>query len=232
MTNVNRMDMLCFQFKASFSPCTIFQLLHYDLEKLEHQLAEMIRRAPHFFQGAPVVIDLEKVKPFGVLNFAHIKQLLLAHNMIPIGARNGSQAQQEAAAIAGLPLVNIGKSNTHHPVEKKAPMATPTKLITHPIRSGMQVYAKGGDLIVTGSISPGAEIMADGHIHVYGPLRGRALAGVQGHQQARIFCRHLDAELVSIAGYYLTNEDMQTFSRQDGMMQVYLDNQQIRIEVI
>ena len=104
--------------------------------------------------------------------------------------------------------------------------------MTVPIRSGMQVYAKDTDLIVTASVSPGAELFADGNIHVYGPLRGRALAGVQGNMQARIFCRTLEAELVSIAGYYLTKEDMQTFTAKDGMVQIYLDNEQIRIEAI
>ena len=87
--------------------------------------------------------------------------------------------------------------------------ATPrTRLVTQPVRSGTQIYARGADLIVTAAVSPGAEIIADGNIHVYGPLRGRALAGAAGDAEARIFCSRFEAELVSIAGRYLVSEQM------------------------
>ena len=82
------------------------------------------------------------------------------------------------------------------------------RLITQPVRSGTQVYARGGDLVVTAAVSPGAELVADGNIHVYGPLRGRALAGAGGDAEARIFCSRLEAELVSIAGRYLVSEQL------------------------
>lgn len=223
----------CFQFKASFSPCTIFQILRYDLEAIEQQLTELIARAPNLFHGAPVVIDLEKVKTLGAMNFTKLKALLAANNLIPVGARCGSEEQHEEAAASGLPLMNIGKSviDINAPAKTQEPI-TKTKLISQPIRSGMQVYAKDGDLIITGQVSPGAEIMADGYIHVYGPLRGRALAGVQGNTEARIFCRHLEAELVSIAGYYLTKEEMQAFPKYDGVIQIYLEGEQVRIEAV
>ena len=91
------------------------------------------------------------------------------------------------------------------PVERAA--ANPrSRLITQPVRSGMQLYAKGGDLVVVAPVSPGAELIADGHIHVYGALRGRALAGAAGDTDARIFAQRLEAELVSIAGRYLVSE--------------------------
>ncbi|MBO3274416.1 septum site-determining protein MinC [Pseudomonas schmalbachii] len=97
-------------------------------------------------------------------------------------------------------------------VEKQAepapPAARPTKLITSPVRGGVQIYAAGGDLIVLAPVSPGAELLADGNIHVYGPMRGRALAGVKGDTSARIFCQQLGAELVSIAGNYKVAEDL------------------------
>ena len=82
-----------------------------------------------------------------------------------------------------------------------------SRLITTPIRSGQQVYAQGGDLIIAASVSPGAELLADGNIHVYGTLRGRALAGINGNENARIFCYGLEAELVSIAGQYKVFEE-------------------------
>ena len=85
---------------------------------------------------------------------------------------------------------------------------TPSKIITTPIRSGQQVYAPGGDLIIMAAVSAGAEVLADGNIHVYGALRGRALAGVKGDTSARIFCQSLEAELVSIAGTFKVDEDL------------------------
>jgi septum site-determining protein MinC len=221
----------CFQFKASFAPCTILQMSRYDLDALESQLAEAIRKAPNFFIGSPVLVDLEKIKNFGSLNFTKIKQILIAGGLAPIGVRGGSEEQMIEAATAGLPQVNIGKSTLTETPKKKAEEPTSTtKLITTPIRSGMQVYARGGDLIVVGHVSPGAELLADGHIHVYGVLRGRALAGVQGNTQARIFCNTLEAELVSIAGFYLTKEDIQLLPEKQERMQIYLEDEQVRIK--
>ncbi len=148
-----------------------------------------------------------------------------------MGVRNGNSQQLQQAASQGLPTLSIGKlTPTESP--QKTPEKNFTKLITSPIRSGMQVYAKEADLIVTAPVSAGAELLADGHIHVYGPLRGRALAGVQGNQDARIFCRALEAELISIAGYYLTKEDIEPPTVSHGMIQIYLDNEQVRIETI
>jgi septum site-determining protein MinC len=83
-----------------------------------------------------------------------------------------------------------------------------TKLITQPVRSGAQIYARGTDLVITNTVSAGAEIIADGHIHVYGALRGRAIAGASGDTEARIFASKLEAELVSVAGRYLVSESI------------------------
>lgn len=225
----------CFQFKASFAPCAILQLNRYDLEVLANQLVETIQRAPNFFIGSPVLIDLEKVKTLGPMDFAHIKQILLNNALVPMGVRGGSDEQMAAAATVGLPQMNIGKSipttTEANPQKKTEEVTSSTKIVTTPIRSGMQVYARGGDLIVIGHVSPGAELLADGHIHVYGALRGRALAGVQGNVAARIFCNTLEAELVSIAGYYLTKEDMQLLPKQE-MNQIFLEEEQVRIKGI
>lgn len=229
---------VCFQFKASFAPCTILQLSRYDLAALEQQLAEAIRRAPNFFIGSPVLIDLEKINTVEVIDFSRIKQIVMSHGLAPMGVRGGNEGHMIAAATAGLPQVNIGKSSK---VEQKqdvvkekteAPAVSATRIITTPIRSGMQIYARGGDLVVIAPVSPGAELMADGHIHVYGPLRGRALAGVQGNTEARIFCSSLEAELVSIAGFYVTKDEMQIFSSKQEMIQIYLEREHVKISRI
>ncbi len=113
--------------------------------------------------------------------------------------------------------------------EEQQPQAAPSKVVVHPVRSGRQIYAQGGDLIVLASISPGAELIADGHIHVYGALRGRALAGIAGNPQARIFCRSLEAELVSVAGYWRVRDDIPE-ELIGKPVQIYLGNEQVVIE--
>ncbi len=222
----------CFQLKTSFAPCTILQMARYDLEALQQELTDVIDRAPNFFLGAPIVIDLEKINTVTDVNFGKLKEILNALNLVPMGARNGSPEQMMIAATYGLPALSIGKLSHSDTSSKKKVDKAQTKLVTSPIRSGAQVYAKDADLIVTAPVSAGAELLADGHIHVYGPLRGRALAGVQGNINARIFCHTLEAELISIAGYYLTKEDMQPLPESRGMIQIYLDNEQVRIETI
>jgi len=104
-------------------------------------------------------------------------------------------------------------------------------LITQPVRSGQQIHASQGDLTVLASVSPGAELLADGNIHVYGRLQGRALAGINGNQEARIFCQTLSAELVSIAGYYWTHEDLEQHSKKEHVF-ICLQNQQLHIHTI
>lgn len=228
---------VCFQLKASFSPCTIMQLTRYDLDDLGQQLAATVSRAPTFFAGSPLILDLEAVK-VATINFAALKQILLTNQLAPVGVRGGSEAQHDAAANAGIPVIAIGKSASaiinpaEEPAKKTEEVRSATKLMTGPVRSGMQVYARDGDLIVTAPVSAGAELLADGHIHVYGPLRGRALAGMQGNTQARIFCRSLEAELVAIAGYYLVKEEIKSLPAHDSMVQIYLENEQVKIEAM
>lgn len=222
----------CFQFKTSFSPCTVMQVTAADVDRIEAQLSTMMAQTPDFFHSTPIVIDIEKIPPTTFLDFARLKQLLIHYHMVPMGIRGGSLSQQIAAQTQGLLKVNVGKSTVATAVKKAPEYVDKTKVVTQPIRSGMQVYANEGDLIVAAQVSSGAELMADGHIHVYGALRGRALAGVQGNKQARIFCKQLDADLVAIAGLYLTREDIGTLSNEGSMVQIYLENEQIKIAAI
>jgi septum site-determining protein MinC len=243
----------CFQLRTSFSACTILQINHYDLDLLNQQIPAAVQKAPNFFMGSPVVIDLELLAGLGTLDFKRIKQILLNNNLVPVGVRGGNDEQMLDAVTAGIPRITVGfgkapKAETKaepetpstpneipQPIKDTMQTATPwqsAKIITTPIRSGMTVYAKDADLIVLGSVSSGAELLADGNIHVYGPLRGRALAGVQGNTEARIFCRSLAAELVAIAGYYLVKEEMQNFFADEATVQVYLENEQIKIVAV
>ena len=184
----------------------------------EEDLAEQIRRSPRFFLNAPVVLDLKDADGFsGAAGLVEAKEVLRRHTLTLVGVQNASPAQVEAASLAGLASFapNSAQPNRRRPPEQAAPLAQPgreatakTRLVTQPVRSGTQIYARGADLVVIAAVSPGAEIMADGNIHVYGALRGRALAGAGGDTEARIFCNRFEAELVSIAGHYLVSEQM------------------------
>jgi septum site-determining protein MinC len=186
----------------------------------ERELSEQIRRSPRFFLNAPVVLDLRDEAQFiGELEFAEAREILRRHTLTLIGVQNALPTQLEAAAAAGL--ASFAPNSTQPrgppaaepaPSPRASPPAAPagarTRLVIQPVRSGTQIYARGGDLVVTAAVSPGAELIADGNIHVYGALRGRALAGASGDADARIFCSRLEAELVSIAGRYLVNEQL------------------------
>lgn len=130
----------------------------------------------------------------------------------------------DAATLAGGETAPQGK-----PTPSSVPQSRPTRLIQQPVRSGQKVYARDGDLIVMSSVSTGAEVMADGHVHIYGTLRGRAFAGAQGDENARIFCRDLQADLISVAGTYLINEDIPPNLRA-ASVQVYLRGEQLLID--
>jgi septum site-determining protein MinC len=183
----------------------------------EPELAEQIRRSPRFFLNAPVVLDLKGAAEFAQeAEFAEAREILGRHTLALIGVQNAAPGQLQAAARAGLasfapnapqPSRRVGREPTANAQPATAANVR-TRLVTQPVRSGTQIYARGADLIVTAAVSPGAEIIADGHIHVYGALRGRALAGADGDVDARIFCSRLEAELVSIAGRYLVSEQL------------------------
>ena len=183
----------------------------------EPELAEQIRRSPRFFLNAPVVLDLKAAAEFThESEFVEAREILRRHTLSLIGVQNATPAQLEAAAGAGLASFapnapQPSRSPPREPTRTASSLpsaAAKTRLVTQPVRSGTQIYARGADLVVTAAVSPGAEIIADGNIHVYGALRGRALAGAGGDVDARIFCSRLDAELVSIAGRYLVSEQL------------------------
>jgi septum site-determining protein MinC len=112
---------------------------------------------------------------------------------------------QPTAETTATPVAMMTPPAVSLPAGAPVPGAR-SKLVTQPVRSGTQIYAPGGDLIVLSSVSPGAEVIADGHVHIYGALRGRAIAGASGDREARIFVGKLEAELLCIAGHYLVNE--------------------------
>jgi len=213
---------------------TLMVLYLYDSDRnlIEQQFAEKIAKAKSFFQNAPLVIDLNTLQNSAALvDFAHLVDLFRKHGLVPVGIRGGNAQQQEAALKVALGILPDTKpiAAKTEPQEAPAIQATKDKIVSSPVRSGQQVAALQGDLVVLSAVNPGAEVLAGKSIHVYGALRGRAVAGIHGYSEARIFCRYFDAELISIAGQYKLNEDFDDSVRGKAV-HIYLENDRLRIQ--
>lgn len=228
--------------KASLAPMTALEISDFDPVHFEQELSAKVAQAPGFFENLPVVIGLEKYAA-PTLDFRQLLEICKAHSVKAIGVRGASAELQEQARAFDLGILAKQKEKSaaydseEAPAPKEEPVVVPaaqtivqaSKVIQHPIRSGQQVYAADGDLIILASVSAGAEILADGNIHVYGTLRGRALAGVKGNTSARIFCHSMAAELVSVAGQYKISEDIPS-STLGKPCQVYLENESLKFK--
>ena len=223
-----------FELKGSLFTLTVLHLFQLDRIAIERHLVEKIKQAPSFFNNTPVVIDLEGVtEPSSGLDgvdFNGLYELLREHGMAPVGIRNGRPELQAAARQAALPVLPDSRSaGTVKKPERAEPAPARSRIINHPVRSGQQLYAADGDLIVLGTISAGAEVIADGNIHIYGALRGRALAGVKGDVETWIFCQSLEAELISIAGRYRISEQLDSTDRGKAV-QIHLEDDRLIID--
>jgi len=225
-----------FEIKSSTVSLPILKLLSYDLRLLAPKLREKILQAPDFFRDAPMAIDLHDLpEPENAIDFSALVRSMRSCGLVPLGVQGGSEWQQQAAKQAGLAVLPDSPRQLAQPKPpaSKPPAAEPTyaKLVDAPVRSGQRIHAVGGDLVVLAQVSAGAEIVADGNIHVYGTLRGRALAGLQGNPACRIFCQDLQAELVAIGGHYKISENIDESIR--GLpVQVYLKDNALIIEKI
>ena len=221
-----------FKLKGRLYTFTVMHLLDLDRLLFEQQLAEVIAQAPRLFDRTPIVLDCSAIDG-DRLDLPSLCQYMREHGLIPVAIQGGGPLLETLAQCQGLAILNTS-STQDRPLEEKTQKSAPrvvktikTKLLTAPVRSGQQVVSKGGDLVVTAAVSHGAELLADGNIHVYGALRGRALAGIAGDKQARIFCQSLEAELVSIAGFYRLSDAIGPFS---GPCQIFLQDDHIQIE--
>ena len=201
------------EFKGRMLMMTVLLLKDLDPNTLHRQVSQRLEDAAQWLRDAPVVVDL--AQPEGadqVALMAAVDTLRgLGVNLVAL-ARN-EHLDSDTAAMLGLGSISLAGGRDVPRSAEPAPQAEQladaghTLVIDQPVRSGQQIYSRG-DLIVLAPVSTGAELLAEGHIHVYNTLRGRALAGVRGDQSARIFCQKLDAELVSIAGIYRVAEDL------------------------
>lgn len=210
-----------FELKSAQLPLVSLLLKSTDVAHLSAEWDAHYGDNPGFFDKDPLVIDLSHLTDPGVPDFKSLLALLKSHQVCPIAVKGGSPAQLAAAVKAGL-VVAQDVVLQHMPAPAEPPQAPPAPapeaapvaptaalpalVLDKPLRSGQQVYARGRDLVVLAMVNPGAEVIADGHIHVYAPLRGKAIAGARGNGDARIFAMSLEAELISIAGIYRTSD--------------------------
>ncbi len=230
-----------------------------DVERLTREMHERVARAPKLFGRAAVILDfgglsrmpdaataqslLDGLRSAGVLPVAlaygSTETDLLSQQLgLPLLAKFRAQYEraeaEPAAARAPAPAPAAEPARPARAVAAPADAANapqPGRMQTTNVRSGQQLYAENCDLTVMATVGAGAEVIADGSIHIYGTLRGRALAGAQGNTTARIFCRDFHAELVAIAGHYKVLDDVPDNLRGKAV-QVWLENDQIKIAAL
>jgi septum site-determining protein MinC len=192
------------------------------LELLDTTLA----RSPGFFVGKPVVLDLSALD-LSTSAIAHLVKSIEARDIRILGIE-GVDTERLSPQLP--PLVTGGRNLALSQVEPKKPTPKPaqTSLLLENVRSGQSIVFPDGDVTVLGSVSSGAEIVAGGSIHVYGTLRGRAMAGVNGNSAARIYCQRIEAELLAIDGYYQTAEELDA-SLRSRPVQAWLEGEIMRV---
>ena len=215
-----------FDLKSAQLPVVAVMLKSPDISAFAADLAARLADDPEFFDNDPVLIDLTALREANEpIDFAALIAELRAHHTQPVAVRGGSVDQMQAAHDAGLiaapdaparekrARAEVREVIREVEVVREVPVpnevsgeGVATLVVDKPLRSGQQVYARGGDLIVMAMVNFGAEVIADGNVHVYGPLRGRAVAGARGDKTARIYCTCFEPQLVSIAGIYRTVE--------------------------
>lgn len=201
------------ELKGSSFTLSVVHLHDAKPEIIRQAIKDKIAEAPTFLKNAPVVLNVSHLN--GNTNWRQLQRVIASSGLRVVGVSGCQDAALKADILrAGLPLLNEGKKKA--PRSEKALLPAPpadvsvtqSRIVDLPVRSGQRIYAPLCDLIVTGHVSAGAELIADGNIHVYGSMRGRALAGANGNRNAQIFCSHLAAELTSIAGEYWLSEQI------------------------
>ena len=229
------------ELKGTTFTISVLHLSDGNPDRIRQLLEAKVAQAPQFFNCAPLVLNVERLSD--IPDFEQLRELVESEDFVLVGITGArDEAMKTAAKAAGLAVMVSGKSRkadpepaapAPDPVEAapvQAPME-PSKVHVGPVRSGQQIYAAGTSLVVLGSVSPGAEVIADDSIHIYGALRGRAIAGAKGNPLARIYCQQLQAELLSIAGTFQLSDALPAGLIQEPV-HIRLDNEQLRIDRI
>lgn len=224
--------------KGEMSLLTVLVLHTTQIQSIRHALDEKKQQTSHFLAKSPIIIDCQLLGERSLeLEFAELKMLMTQVGFVPVGLRNLWEAAEAPAIDAGWALLRPSKQqatpNTPSPTEinlEQEPTEAVQRLLVldRPVRSGQQVYCPHGDIVVLQHTSAGSELLAGGSVHVYGALRGRVLAGVQGDTQARIFCERLEAELIAIAGRYRLLDEIESNLKGQAVM-IYLEQEKLKI---
>ncbi|QOI11019.1 septum site-determining protein MinC [Blochmannia endosymbiont of Colobopsis nipponica] len=201
------------QFKKGHFNLFIIHIEDIRSENIFKKIKEKIQYASTFFKNTPVVINVENIAY--PTNWPKLYKTILNSGLYIIGTCCCKNNTLKKMIIkSGLPILKetiIDKNYTQEKVlTKEKNIVNKTKLINKPIRSGQQIYAHNGDLIIMNNVNPGAEIIADGNIHIYGAMKGRAIAGASGDKTSQIFCTYFSPEVISISGKYLLSEQIPT----------------------
>lgn len=224
-----------------------------DPARLAAEMAERVQRAPKLFARAAVVVDFGGLSQCpSVEQTQALLEALRDAGVLPVALAYGTSAVEALSQAVGLPLLAKFRAQYERdgelpaapapapaaraPEPASAPVpaapavrSEPGLMHLHPVRSGQQIYAQDRDLTVCAMVGAGAEVIADGSIHIYGALRGRALAGAGGMASARIFCREFHAELVAVAGHYKVLEEIPK-ELLGKPVQIWLEHDKLRIE--
>ena len=230
----------------------VLRLLDHRPELVVPVIGDQFRRAPGFLRFAPIVLGLSDIQvPPNEVDFPGLIQGLRDLEIMPIGTTGGTAEMRNVAISYRLPPVrSVGGKETDEDITAPAPpgneatQASPppplitkptaarsTMVVEQPVRAGQRIWAEGADLIITSTVNAGAEVIADGNIHVYGALRGRAIAGGASNMEARVFALNFDPELVSIAGFYAVREGFPA-AQIGKAMQVRLVGERMRFDPI
>lgn len=236
--------MVAFNLKAGLNPITTLLIQSNDLAQIKQELKAKVEQAPKMFVRLPCILDFIELTE--KIDLPSLYLICHEFGMLPIGVKNAQDEHHEL--LEQLELADFGKGNNKPPrikstdykqveevikedqpsaVKSSAQISAKTTVHKFPVRSGQQLTAEG-DLVIFGLVSAGAEVLAGGSIHIYGPLRGRALAGIKGDSEATISCQSLEAELVAIAGEYKLFEDSELHSSQASLIQ--LDDGRLNID--
>ena len=229
----------------------VLRLLDHRPEVVVPAIGDQFRRAPGFLRFAPIVLGLSDIQvPPAEVDFPGLIQGLRELEIMPIGTTGGTAEMRNVAISYGLPPVrSIGGKEADEDITAPSPQvgdatqavpplpitkpaaAPSTMVVEQPVRAGQRIWAEGADLIITSTVNAGAEVIADGNIHVYGALRGRAIAGGANNMEARVFALNFDPELVSIAGFYAVREGFPA-AQIGKAMQVRLVGERMRFDPI
>lgn len=221
-----------FQFKGGALTVTTLELLTTDALLIEKELEHQTRRAPAFFQQTPVVLSFERLEQDQAVSLDLIVAACKRNGLIPIAVRCALESVKKSAWALGLGwFPPQAEGHLRSVTQDKGCVARKaTKFVQGTVRSGQQVYADCADLVVLGSVNEGAEVVADGNVHIWGVLRGKAIAGAQGDQEARVICQQFKAELVSIAGIFQIYESYNGSSAETQLTEIYLDNESLVVK--